>query len=95
MKLGYGINVHNNLFTTVRETNKTTHTEISISALTSLYTELLKTTSFKDYAQYVSMIIPEIAQAPSSEDYIKSQYEVYGDIATNKNEIMLVINKED
>ena len=95
MKLGYGINVHNNLFTTVRETNKTTDTEISISALTSLYTELLKTTSFKDYAQYVSMFIPEFAQAPSSEDYIKSQYEVYGDIATNKNEIMLVINKED
>ena len=41
------------------------------------------------------MFIPEFKQAPSSEDYIKSQYEVYGSVAKNKNEIMLVINKED
>ena len=95
MKFGYGLNVHNNIYTTVLETNKSQETEISITALTAMYVELLKTTSFSEYSQYVNMFIPEFSVAPNSADYIRSQYEVYGNIAQNKNEIMLVINKED
>ena len=90
---GYGIDVHNNIYTNVRETNKTEDTNMSITALTALYTEILKQTSFEKYAQYVSMFIPEFKQAPSSNSYIESQYKVHGKIATEKNEIMLVIDK--
>ncbi|MBO5713493.1 MAG: ABC transporter permease [Clostridia bacterium] len=95
IKYGYGIEVHNNIYTTVRETGKTTDTKMSVTALTAMYTEILKKTSFEKYAQYVDMFIPEFKQAPSSEDYIRSQYEVYGNVAKNKNEVMLVISKED
>ena len=91
--LDYGIDVHNNFYTSVRETGKDEDTNISVTALTSLYTEILKKTSFKDYANYVSMFVPSMKQAPSSPDYIRSQYNVYGNIATKKDEIMLVINK--
>ncbi len=94
MTFGYGIDIHHNLYTSVRESGKTEDTNISITALTALYTEILKKTSFEDYAQYVSMFVPSIKQAPSSEDYIKQQYNVHGKVATKKNEIMLVINKE-
>ena len=94
MTYGYGIDVHNNLFTSVRETGKTEDTIMSVTALTALYTEILKRTSFEQYASYVSMFVPSMKQAPSSAEYIKTQYKVYGDIATKKNEIMLVIDKE-
>ncbi|MBQ7224357.1 MAG: ABC transporter ATP-binding protein/permease [Clostridia bacterium] len=95
MQLGYGIDVHNNIYTTIKESGQTEDSEISITALTSLYTEILKKSSFKDYAQYVNMFIPDMKQAPDSEEYLASQYTVYGKIATQKDEVMLVINKED
>ena len=95
MKLGYGIDIHNNIYTKVREEGKSEDTTISISALTALYTEILKKSSFEEYAKYVSMFIPNMEQAPDSVDYIASQYTVYGDIAKEKDEVMLVINKED
>ncbi len=91
---GYGIDVHNNIFTEVKEGGKDTKTVMSISALTSLYTEILKKSSFEQYAQYVGMFVPDMKQAPNSKEYIESQYKVYGDVATEKNEVMLVINKD-
>ncbi len=94
MNLSYGINVHNNIYTTVRESGKSQDTAISITALTTLYKEMLKKTNYEKYSTFVDMFIPEMAQAPNSKEYIESQYEVYGNIATNKNEIMLVIDKE-
>ncbi len=95
MNFDYGINVHNNIFTSVLETGKTQETELSITALTSLYKEMLKKTNYEKYSSYVDMFIPEMKQAPNSLDYLNSQYEVYGKIASNKNEVMLVIDKEN
>lgn len=95
MKLSYGIDVHNNVYTTVREEGKSEDTVMSISALTSLYTEILKKSSFENYAQYVGMFVPNMEQAPDNPEYIASQYTVYGDIAKEKDEVMLVINKEE
>ncbi len=95
MLFDYGIDIHNNFYTTVRETGKDVDTNISVTALTKLYTEILKKTDFSKYASYVDMFVPQIKQAPSSKEYIQTQYEVYGEIATNKNQIMLVIDKED
>lgn len=93
MKYGYGINVHNNIYTSVNLTDLGVK-NLSLTALTATYTEILKKTSFEEYASYVNMFIPSLEQAPSSEEYIKEQYEVHGKVATQKDEIMLVINKE-
>ena len=93
MKYGYGINVHNNIYTSVNLTDLGVK-NLSLTALTATYTEILKKTSFQEYASYVNMFIPSLEQAPSSEEYIKEQYEVHGKVATQKDEIMLVINKE-
>ena len=95
MNLGYGIDIHHNVYTTVREENKTEDTQMSITALTSLYTEVLKKSSFENYAQYVGMFVPKMQQAPDNPDYIAHQYTVYGEIATEKDEVMLVINKDE
>ena len=93
MKYGYGINIHNNIYTSVNLTDLGVK-NLSLTALTATYTEILKKTSFQEYASYVNMFIPSLEQAPSSEEYIKEQYEVHGKVATQKDEIMLVINKE-
>ncbi len=95
MKLGYGIDIHNNVYTKVQESGKDEPTEISITALTTLYTEVLKKSAFEDYAQYVGMFVPDMKQAPNNPDYISSQYQVYGEIADEKHEVMLVIDKEE
>ena len=93
MKYGYGINVHNNIYTSVNMSDIGVK-NLSLTALTATYTDILKRTSFEEYANYVNMFIPSLEQAPSSEEYIKEQYEVHGKVATQKDEIMLVINKE-
>lgn len=95
MKLGYGIDIHNNVYTKVQESGKDEPTEISITALTTLYTEVLKKSAFEDYAQYVGMFVPDMKQAPNNPEYISSQYKVYGEIADEKHEVMLVINKDE
>ena len=43
------------------------------------------------------MLVPSMTQAPNNSDYILSQYDLLGDskIATEKNEIMLVLNPDE
>ena len=96
MNFGYGINVQNNIFTNVNMTGSESQAEknLSITAIIATYTEILKKTSFEEYASFVNMFIPSMEQAPTSEEYVNKQYDVYGKIATQKDEIMLVIDKQ-
>ncbi len=96
LKLEYGINLHNNVFTNINLSTAegTKASDLSITAITSMYTEILKKTSFEEYANYVNMFIPSMEQAPSNKEYIEHQYNVHGKVATEKDEIMLVINKQ-
>ena len=100
MLVSYGIDLNNNLYTDFYQTSadKTAGhgKNISISALTSVYTSILSETSFKEYASYVTALAPSMRERPNSDDYILSQYDVVaGDLATGKNEIMLVLDKDD
>ena len=100
MLVSYGIDLNNNLYTDFYETvDKKANGEernISISALTTLYTQILKETEFKEYASYVTALAPSMAQMPNSNDYILSQYDIKaGKIADGKNQIMLVLNPDD
>ncbi|MBO5851426.1 MAG: hypothetical protein J6R29_03745, partial [Clostridia bacterium] len=96
MTFGYGINVQNNIFTSINMTGSEGQTEknLSITAIIATYTEILKKTSFEEYASFVNMFIPSMEQAPANEDYINKQYDVHAKIATQKDEIMLVIDKQ-
>ena len=95
MKFGYGLDLNNNVYTDMKKTVSGDSENISISALTSSYIKLLEQTRFKDNAKYVTALIPSFEQAPNSVDYIESQYDVTGKIATEKDEIMLVLDKDD
>ncbi|MBE6644534.1 MAG: ABC transporter ATP-binding protein/permease [Ruminococcaceae bacterium] len=94
MILDYGIDMSYSVFTDFvigSGTDKKTE-NISIAALTDIYTSVLKDTKFAQYASYITQIVPSFAQAPNNPDYIAGQYDVYGEIADEYNEVMLVLN---
>ncbi len=96
--LGYGIDLNNNLYTDFKVSADSEANNYSVSMLTSMYTEILKGTEFKDYADYVGALVPSFEQLPSNADYILTQYDLVGEgsrVATAENEIMLVLNSED
>ena len=93
---GYGIDLNSNLYTDFTHNGKTEN--ISVSALTSIYSSILQETKFKDYASMITTLAPSFSQLPNNPDYILSQYNLVGEgskVATEKNEIMLVLNPED
>ena len=96
MLVSYGIDLNNSLYTGFYETADGEVRNISVSALTTLYTQILKETSFSSFASYISTIAPSMQQMPNSNDYILSQYDVAaGKIAEGKNQIMLVLDPND
>lgn len=95
MLLDYGIDMTNNIYTGFVGEGEDEEKEISISALTEIYTALLEKTDFKDYAAYVNAIVPSFKQLPDSTDYISEQYDITGELADEKGEVVLVLNKDD
>ena len=90
----YGMDMSYNIYTDfVRGFGENKYSEnISITALTSIYTSVLAETEFAQFASYVNQLVPSFEQAPNNKDYIASQYDVYGEIADEANEIMIVLN---
>ncbi len=98
MLLGYGIDLNANVYTDFKLDNESEAKNVSISALTSIYTSILKETEFKDYASYVTALAPSLKQMPDNRDYLLSQYDLVGEnsrFPENKNEIVLVLNGDD
>ncbi len=96
MRLGYGINIENNIYTdfSIDGTKETADT-VSLTALANIYTSILKHTPLATYASYVESMVPSLKQAPNSEEYIRQQYTVHGKVATEKDEIMLVLDANE
>ena len=91
MLMNYGIDMSNNIYTDYQWTGRTE--SLSISALTNIYTSVLQSTEYKDYASYITQIVPSFKQAPNNKDYISAQYNVIGEIADEYDEIMLVLDQ--
>jgi len=72
-------------------------TTMSVNAIRGYYVEILEKTVFEKYAGYVTSIVDNFTQAPSSTDYILQQYDILGNgrIATEKDEIMIVLDNDD
>ena len=96
MLFGYGLDTSHSIYVGYEAGfgESKTNEVISIAALTSKYVATLKGTDFAQYASYVTQIAPSFKQAPNNPDYIRSQYDVYGEIADEMDEIMLVITPD-
>ena len=96
MTFNYGIDPTYSIFTNfVHSTpgGNTATSRISIAALTEMYTSVLKETEYGDYSSYITQLVPSFSQAPNDPDYILSQYDVYGEVADEVDEVMLVLSK--
>ena len=94
LKLDYGIDLTNNVYTDF-VMNKNVTENISLSAIKSVYTSVMKETQFKDQAGMIATLGDTFKLAPFDNDYILSQYDVLdGRIAEAKDEIMVVVNKD-
>mgnify|MGYP003289626635 CR=1 FL=1 len=94
----YGVDLNNGIYSNLKLDGMDEGRLMSSTAITAMYTTLLKETDFKDYADYVGMMVPSFSVLPSNGDYVLSQYDLVGEnskIATEKGEIMLVLNSED
>lgn len=91
-----GLNLSNNLYTDFTLTGYGEKQKISLTAAEKIYTSMLEKTDYASYSQYISMLTESFMQAPDNADFILSQYDIIeGDkIATEPNEIMIVVNKD-
>lgn len=96
LSLDYGINLNHNIYTN-HKVNSTSEAEgVSLTTLYSMYTKTLKDTKFGEYSNLISQFGTTISQSISNQEYILSQYDLLGNskVATEKNEIMLVLNQD-
>ena len=96
----YGIDVSNNIYTNADFNDSDEEQMISLSAILTKYYTMLQMTQYKDLSQYLSILGDTFRQAPDSEEFILSQYDIMSNpetsrVAKNKNEIMIVIDRED
>ncbi len=93
----YGFNLATNIFTDFTYKAGEDSEHISIKRLVDMYSSVLKETDYAEYSAFIPYLVPSMSQAPNSEDYILSQYELLGDsrVATGEEEIMLVLNAND
>ena len=94
----YGLDLNPNIYTNFKLNEDDAGVEMSISAITSMYTSLLKETEFKSYASAVGSLAPSMNQLPNSPEYLLTQYDLVGEgskIATEAGEVMLVLNSQD
>ncbi len=95
MLMSYGIDMTNNIYTGFKTEKNGEAVGTSISALTNIYTSILNETEYAQYSSYITQIVPSFVQSPNNADYIAEQYDMVGKIATEKDEIMLVLDRND
>lgn len=94
MSLNYGINPINNIYTSfsVDGTSATTETR-SLSSIVENYKTVLPEAGYGGLTSSFDMFSSIVQQAPDSKEYILTQYDLLeGDVATEADEIMIVVN---
>ena len=93
----YGIDMLPNVFVDFKATPDSEPEHVSVRQVTDMYKALLSKTEMSTMASFVDTLAPTLKQAPSNTDYILSQYDLVGGgkIATEKNEVMLVLDSQD
>ena len=96
MTLGYGIDFTKTIFTNFHEYKGGPVRHMSVKQLTDIYKSVIADTEYSDLARMIDSLAPGFNQAPDNLDYIRNQYDVVsGEIADEKDEIMLVLDSND
>ncbi len=91
----YGLDVTNNIYTDYN-VNEHIGENVSLSGIRARYTSIMKQTQFAEQSSLISSLGDIYMQSIPDSEYILSQYDIIdgGKIATEKNEIMLVVNDD-
>ena len=97
LTLSYGLDFSRTIFTDFYEFGDQPSRHVSVKQLTDIYKSVLSDTDYADLSSMVDRLAPNFSQAPDNTDYILSQYNLIegGRIATEKDEIMLVLDSND
>ncbi|MCL1885558.1 MAG: ABC transporter ATP-binding protein/permease [Dehalococcoidia bacterium] len=92
----YELDVSNNIYTDYSVYKDGSQQSISLSGIMAVYNSILaKIEGFEDYASMIASVAQSFKQAPDAGDYILTQYDlVYGKVAKEKNEVMIVLGKD-
>lgn len=102
-EFNYGINYKMNIFTDVAMTGSEVQTSVnrtlSLETLETMYVDIVKHTEFGDYSSVISLFTNTFFNAPDNPDYLLQQYDILninegGHIATEEDEMMLVVSKD-
>ncbi len=92
----YGLDLNRTVFTSFCETPSSQPRHMSLKQVMDIYKAVLSDTEYSDLASMVDRLAPNFSQAPNNPDYIMTQYEIVaGELADEKDEIMLVLNAND
>ncbi len=91
----YGLDVTNNIYTNYTITDAIKE-DVSLSGIRARYTSIMKKTQFSEQSSLIASLGDIFMQAIDDSEYILSQYNIIdgGRLATEKNEIMLVVNDD-
>ena len=94
--LGYGLDLNRTVYTNFYETPSSQARHMSLKQVVDIYKSVLSDTEYSDLASMIDRLAPNLSQAPNNSDYIMSQYEIVsGELADEKDEIMLVLDAND
>ena len=94
IKVNWGMDLSHSIFTSRTLTDGTVE-HPSVTSLTSAYTAMIGKTKFKEFASYATSLGKLMDEAPDNAEYLLSQYDVLeGKLATEKNEVMLVVSQD-
>ena len=97
MLLEYGISMTPSVFVDFKASADSPAEHVSMKHVTDIYKSVLKDSDYSQMANLVDMLAPTLQPAPNNPEYIMTQYDLLGDsrLATEKDEVMLVLNSED
>ncbi len=94
LKVDYNLDLTNNIYTEYKRNDSHSQT-VSLSSIKNIYRSVLEKTEFKDYSSLITSLGQTFMQAPNDNEYIATQYNLLkGDFADEKDEIMIVVNKD-
>ena len=92
--MDYGLDAGNNIYTDFKTEHDGQAQNMSLTAIRTIYTAVLKETKFAQYATYVTNLTQNFRQAPSDDAYLTEQYDlIEGGLAHAADEVMIVVNK--
>ena len=95
LSFNYGIDISNNIYTNFYEDKNVSPKQTSLSVIKTIYSSMLKETNYGEMSSMIATLQQVMSQSLDNEEYLLSQYDLLtGEVANEKHEIMIVVNKD-